>query len=254
MLGVTVGDLCLNAVVDITSLNLPNQTTSDRLAAINSLLQAKGLRPLPSIGDNTKGFSEIIDIVEWLSAHTAQWQDVVFLVRRVNGAVYRHQIRFNSNGAVCDGVVFIPVVNGSVALVRQFRVPVGMETWELPRGFAELASDAAEAGAGAGGIPSALLRELDEEVIESVVVRGVQPLGAIADNTGTHNVWLDCYIVEIECDSSLLASRLGGTSKLGVRLVSWEELWRPSALEIRDAHSLAAIALARESVRAAAPR
>lgn len=244
MLGVTVGELCLNVGVDIATLNLPNQATSDRLAAINSLLQAKGLRALPSIGDNAKGFPEIIDIAEWLTPHTAQWQDVVFLVRRVGGAVYKHQIRFNSNGAVCDGVVFIPVINGSVALVRQFRIPVGMETWELPRGFAEFASDVG--GEGPDGIPSALLRELDEEVIESAVVRGVRPLGVIADNTGTHNVWLDCYIVEIECDASLLTSRLGGTSKLGVRLVSWEDLWRPSSLGICDAHSLAAIALARE--------
>jgi len=244
MPGVTVGVLCLNIGVDITSLNLQNQNTCDRLVAINSLLQAKGLRPLPSLGDNTKGFSEIIDVVEWLTAHTAQWQDVVFLVRRVNGAVYKHQIRFNSNGAVCDGVVFIPVINGSVALVRQFRIPVGIATWELPRGFAEFSSDAA--GSGSGGIPSALLRELDEEVIQGARVRGVQPLGAIADNTGTHNVWSDAYVVEIECDPKALKSQLGGSAKLGVRLVSWEELWRPSSLGIRDAHSLAAIALARE--------
>lgn len=231
--------------MDTTSLNLPNLALCDRLGAINSLLQGRGLRALPSLGDNAAGSPEILDIVEWLTPHTVQWQDVVFLVRRVNGSTYKHQIRFNANGAVCDGVVFVPVINGSVALVRQFRIPVGMETWELPRGFAEFASDVG--GTGPNGVPSALLRELDEEVIESAVVRGVKPLGVIADNTGTHNVWLEGYIVEIECDTGLLASRLGGTAKLGVRLVAWDELWRPSSLGIRDAHSLAAIALARES-------
>lgn len=231
--------------VDTTNVHLQSQSTPARLVAINDLLQARGLRPLPSLGDNINGFPEIIDIVEWLAPHTAQWQDVVFLVRRVNGSVYKHQVRFNSNGAVCDGVVFIPVVNGLVALVRQFRIPVGMETWELPRGFAELASDTS--GSGGVGIPSALLRELDEEVIQGAVVRGVVSLGVVADNTGTHNVWLDAYVVEIECDPKALQSQLGGTAKLGVRLVPWDELWRPSALGVRDAHSLAAIALARES-------
>ena len=246
MPGVTVGVLCLNIGVDITSLNLQNQNTCDRLVAINSLLQGKGLRPLPSLGDNTKGFSEIIDIVEWLPAHTAQWQDVVFLVRRVDGSLYKHQIRFNSNGAVCDGVVFIPVINDRVAIVRQFRIPVGRETWELPRGFAEFAADVATVAE--AGLPPALLRELDEEVIRQAVVKGVQSLGAIADNTGTHNVLCDAYIVNVECKSELLGDLLGGTAKLGVRLIAWEELWRPSALGICDAHSLAAIALAREKL------
>lgn len=225
-------------------MNLPNQSLTNRLTAINEILAAHGLRPLPSIGGNAQGFSEIIDIVEWLPAQTAQWQDVVFLVRRVNGAEYNHQIRFNTNGAVCDGVVFIPVINGSVALVRQFRIPVGMETWELPRGFAEFSSDVE--GSHAGGIPSSLIRELHEEVIDSAVIRSVEPLGLIADNTGTHNVWLEGYVVEIECDSNAMASQLGGSAQLGVRLVTWEELWRPSVLGIRDAHSLAAISLVRE--------
>lgn len=116
----------------------------------------------------------------------------------------------------------------------------------MPRGFAEFVAKSAGAGTGPGGIPSALLRELDEGVVESAVVRGVQPLGVIADNTGTHNVWLDAYVVEIECDPKALESQLGGSAKLGVRLMLWEELWRPSSLGIRDAHSLAAISLARE--------
>jgi hypothetical protein len=246
MLSATAGELCLNGRVVIANLNLPKQSTSVRLVTINGLLQAQGLRPLPSLGDNTKGFSEIIDIVEWLPPHTAQWQDVVFLVRRVNGSVYKHQVRFNSNGSVCDGVLFIPVINGSVALVRQFRIPVGMETWELPRGFAEFSADVAKVAE--AGLPPALLRELDEEVISQAVVKSVQCLGAIADNTGTHNVLCDAYIVSVECKPELLGEVLGGTAKLGVRLIAWEELWRPSALGICDAHSLAAIALAREKL------
>jgi len=231
------------------SSNLQSQSTANRLASINSLLQSRGLRALPSLGANDKGFSEIIDIVEWLTPHTAQWRDVVFLVRRTNGATYKHQVRFNANGAVCDGVVFIPVINGSVAIVRQFRIPVGMETWEVPRGFAESVADIVSGG-GSGGevkLPTALFRELDEEVIRGATIKRVEPLGSIADNTGTHNVWLEAYVAHIECDSELLQSRLGGTNNFGVKLVSWDDLKRPSLLGIRDAHSLAAIALALES-------
>jgi hypothetical protein len=230
----------------MTKSNSPLQDMSiaERLAAINGLLKAQGLRPLPSLGDTTAGFSEIVDIVEWLPPQSAQWRDVVFLVRRVNGSTYKHQVRFNVNGSVCDGVVFVPVINGSVALVQQFRKSVGMETWELPRGFAENAADILTGKD--GKVPAALFRELDEEVLHGASVKRVESLGAIADNTGTHNVWLEAYVVDIECEQEIVQVHLGGTNKFGVKLVSWEDLKRPSALGLRDAHSLAAISLVRE--------
>jgi hypothetical protein len=214
---------------------------TERLTAINRLLEAQGLRSFPSLGDNAAGLPEIIDVVEWLPPHTVQWRDVVFLVRRVNGTEYKHQVRFNVNGSACDGVVFIPVINDSVALVRQFRIPVGLETWELPRGFAENTADLI--GHGDARVPPALFRELDEEVIKAASIKRVESLGTIADNTGTHNVWLEAYVVYIECAPEILQERLGGTNKFGVKLVSWDELERPSTLGVRDAHSLAAIAL-----------
>jgi hypothetical protein len=231
--------------MDLGALNLSAKSVELRLEAINQILAANNLRQFPSIGDNRLGESEIIDIVEWPVAQTKQWQDVVFLVRRVDGTQYRHQIRFNSNGVVCDGVIFMPVINGRVALVRQFRVALGQWTVELPRGFAENPADIVSAGF--GSLPAALLRELDEEVMKDAQVSSFNYLGLVADNTGTHNVMCQAYVVRIKADS--LRGPVSGTQGLGVVFVDWEDLLsKPASLGIRDAHSLAVIALAREGV------
>ena len=229
--------------MDLGALNLSAKSVEVRLQEINQILAAKNLRQFPSIGDNRLGESEIIDIVEWTVPHTKQWQDVVFLVRRVNGTQYRHQIRFNSNGAVCDGVIFIPVINGRAALVKQFRVALGQWTVELPRGFAENPDDIVSGGV--NSLPAALLRELEEEVIKDAQVSSFESLGLVADNTGTHNVMCQAYVVRIDVDPQKRLVR--GTQGLEVVFVDWEDLLsKPASLGIRDAHSLAVIALARE--------
>jgi hypothetical protein len=230
-------------VMDLTELNLSAKPVAERLGVINQVLAANNLRQFPSIGDNKLGESEIVDIIEWPTPHTKQWQDIVFLVRRVDGTQYRHQIRFNSNGAVCDGVIFIPVINGRVALVKQFRVALGQWTVELPRGFAENPADIVSAGV--NSLPPALLRELDEEVMKDAQVSSFDYLGLVADNTGTHNVMCQAYVVRIKADP--LRGPVIGTQGLGVVFVDWEALLsKPASLGVRDAHSLAVIALARE--------
>ena len=231
-------------LTEIRGLNLASMTLVERSQAINAMLKEANLRTLPSLGSNELGLSEIIDISEWREPIAAQWQDIVFLVRRKNGAEYNHQIRFNTNGATCCGVAFIPVINGQVALVKQFRIALGLESWELPRGFAECADDCLSSSVGM--FPAALARELSEEVVREFSLLGVHSLGEFAENTGTHNSWVQAYIVELAINPARLESSLGGSQGLKVKLINRQDLRTPSALGIRDAHSLALIALLNE--------
>ena len=164
-------------------------------------------------------------------------------MRRTTGKEYTHTVRFNAHGRHSDGVVFIPEINGLVAIVRQYRIALGLETWELARGFSE--KNDSQQSIHPLSLPTSLVRELGEEVISDAHISSVQPLGAVAENTGTHNSWIDTYIVRISAEPSTLSMALGGTQQLGVKFVTWAELFDPAKLQIRDLHSLAIIALAR---------
>jgi hypothetical protein len=214
---------------------------------INELLVQHNLRPLPDLGDNSRGWPEIIDIVAWDPQPLAPFHDIVFLVRRVNGKEYTHTVRFNTHSRFSNGILFIPEINGLVALIRQYRIALGLETWELARGFSE--KDDATATVLDPSLPSALVRELGEEVIRDAHITSVTPLGAVAENSGTHNSWIDTYIVRVVADSGALSKVLGGTQQLGVKFVTWAELFRPTHLQICDLHSLAIIALASSNNR-----
>jgi hypothetical protein len=231
--------------MELRALKLREQARSERLLTINELLKEYGLRPLPSVGDNSLGRPEILDIAHWNPDTGAPFHDITFVVRRTTGQEYNHTVRFNQNGGNSDGVLFIPEINGFVALVRQYRIAIGAETWELARGFSEKSDQVGAVHSPT--LPPALVRELGEEVIRDACVTSVRPLGRIAENTGTHNSWVDTYIVHISADQSTLTTILGGTQGLGVKFVPWHELYAPSALGIRDLHSLALIALAREA-------
>jgi hypothetical protein len=229
--------------MDFKALSLARTPRVERLAKINELLLMHDLRPLPDLGDSSRGWSEIVDIVEWNSNTSAPFHDITFLVRRPRGQEYHHTVRFNAHGRFSDGVVFIPEINGLVALVRQFRIAIGLETWELARGFSERGDS--QHGVHAPSLPTSLVRELGEEVIRDAHILSVQPLGVVAENTGTHNSWVETYLVRITADPSTLSSALGGTQQLGVKFVTWDELCNPTQIQIRDLHSLAIIALVR---------
>jgi len=224
------------------ALSLAHRSRADRLAAINELLVQHNLRPLPDLGDNSRGWPEITDILEWDSETSAPFHDIVFLVRRTNGKEYPHTVRFNTHGRFSNGVLFIPEINGLVALTRQFRIAIGAETWELARGFSE--RNDTPVGIQDPSLPQSLVRELGEEVIRDAHITSVTPLGAVAENTGTHNSWIDTYIVRVLADTGALSKVLGGTQQLGVKFVTWGELFKPTHLQICDLHSLAVIALA----------
>jgi hypothetical protein len=225
-------------------LSLDHLAPADRLVAINELLEAQGLAPLKGVGDNAQGWSEVVGISGWYEHPSGLWHDLSFIVRRVGGKQYSHTVRFNTNSKDARGVILIPVIDDQVVIIKQFRIALGCETWELARGFAErLEGDGVPELL---ALPAALVRELGEEVMQDATIISVQPIGSIFENTGTHNCLLDVSMVAIAPPVSTSTPALGGSQRFAARLVSWRELSSPTDLGIRDAHSLAAIALVRE--------
>jgi hypothetical protein len=216
------------------------------------MLEIRGLAPLRAIGDNTSGWSEIIGIHGWIEHPSHLWHDITFTVRRACGKVYPHTVRFYSNSRNARGVILIPVIDERVAIIKQFRVAVGTETWELARGFAEYSDGDIENSV--GSLPAALVRELDEEVAQNVTISSVVPIGVIFENTGTHHSALDVSIVLLATPPGIPPDTMRGSQGLPIRLVSWSDLDYPSTLGICDAHSLAAIALAKEYLQSANQR
>lgn len=225
-------------------LSLSHVSRTDRLSTINAMLEDHGLARLEGVGDNASGWSEIIGIHQWNEHPSSLWHDITFMVRRAGGKVYPHTVRFNTNSRHARGVILIPVIDDRVVIIKQFRVAVGTETWELARGFAEYRDE--EVTADIKAVPTALVRELGEEVVENACISAVEPIGTIFENTGSHHSSLDVSIVTLTPPDDGTPLILKGSQGLPTRLVSWSELWNPSRLGIRDAHSLAAVSLARE--------
>lgn len=223
--------------------SLSHLSVTQRLAEVNLALEEHGLAKLAGLGDNARGWSEILDIERWEKHPSGLWHDITFIVRRVCGKTYTHTVRFNANSKCAQGVILLPVIGGEVIIIKQFRVAVGCETWELARGFAEHKGDY---GAEITALPPALVRELGEEVMEHASIVSVQPIGTIFENTGTHHTSLDVSIVTLAPPANGSLTSIRGSQGFPVKLVSWADLYHPLRLGIRDAHSLAAIALARE--------
>jgi hypothetical protein len=238
------------SLMDFYRFGLRTMSHNERLSMINGLLNKRNLRPLGGLGNNDEGQPEIVDIHSWSDENARFFQDVFFVVQPPNdGTPYNHMVRFNANGDVSDGAVFIPVINGLVVVVRQFRTSLGKETWELPRGFCDNVDRVAKQGGNPGSLslgdlPKVLVRELGEEVLSGggAKITSLTDLGQVYENTGTHNVAPDMYIVAMTVEKGMLERQLGGSENLRVKLLTWPELEMEARCgEIKDMHSLAAL-------------
>lgn len=232
--------------MDFAKLELRKKGGVERQALINGLLKEHGLRPLRSLGDNSEGQPEIIDVDTVLNLNAKFFTDLFFVVRAPNGAEYKHMVRFNANGAMSDGAIFIPVINGRPVVVKQFRTSLGISTWEFPRGFCDKVDTIAKSHGdprtlNLSDLPKVVGRELGEEVVRSARVLSLVALGQVAENTGTNNVLVDSYLIDISVDEAVL----GGSEKLALQLLTWSDVERGEVVEINDLHSLGVIALAR---------
>jgi hypothetical protein len=227
------------------------QNREQRLAAVNTALAARGLKPMPKLGDMEKGEIEILSIKEIHEFASRFFTYVKFAVAFPGGKEGEFSVRFNANGEVCDGAVMVVMVNGRFAVVKQWRLPLARWTYETARGFSEKldkAYRADEVGAlGLGDLPiGTVLRELDQEVMKGARLKGIFHLGDIAENSGTNAVVPSYFLVQIEVDDD---SKLGGTDgKLKVMLWDGQKVADEIGGKISDCHSITAFALARKKL------
>lgn len=226
---------------------------SDRetlLATINKNLSERKLKTLRKLGDSTKGEIEVTAL-EAIYDHSARFfTDVKFAVKFPNGNSGAFTVRFNANGEVSDGNVLVVMVNGKFAIVKQWRLPLGIWTHEVPRGFSEKLDSAWAAGKldtiKVADLPLAtLVRELGADVMAGAEVRSITHLGNVAENSGTSAVTPSHFLVDLVCSKAALSKReRQDEDGLCVKLWDASQLRTELGGKINDNHSITAIALA----------
>lgn len=88
-----------------------------------------------------------------------------------------------------DGVAVLPIKEGMVGLVYQYRYPVGKEMWEIPRGFGESEDPRLDAA-----------RELQEEMGIIIKPESLISLGYLHPNSGLLQTKVQLYIAQCEND------------------------------------------------------
>jgi len=226
-----------------------------RLAAINAELRRRNLKELPKLGDVSKGEIEITGIKEIFDHSKDFFTDIKFATLFPNGKPGEFTVRFNANSLTSDGVVLVVLVNGRFAIVKQWRLPLGRWTYEVPRGFGESVDSAKIQGAlghlKIADLPLGTLeRELGEEVVRGGDITSITHLGNTAESSGTNTHTPANFLVEVAVDEDALQRRC--KEKQGeTRLELWD--LKRVRLEIGgricDNHSLAALALAFEYLK-----
>jgi hypothetical protein len=229
-----------------------------RLAEINRRLSERHLKPIRKLGDHTRGEFEVIGIKEIHDHSQRFFTDVKFDVYLPNGEGKRGEftVRFNANGEVSDGAVIVALVNGRFATVKQWRLPLGQWTYEIPRGFGDKLDQAAIQGAlgtiKIGDLPlGTVVRELGEEVMKDAEITSVTHLGNIAENSGTSAVVPSYWLVQIRVDESKLQAKVGGSEDaLKVHLWDAARVRSEIGIKLADNHTITAITLASRHIEA----
>jgi hypothetical protein len=220
------------------------------IESINAQLKERGLKPIPKLGDSSEGEREIIALEEIRAGSERYFVDVRFRMRLPDGSIDSYAIRFNVNGAVSDGAVFVPVINGKFAVVKQWRVPLGRWTYELPRGFCEsdnLFRVLSDSGAiRLSDLPLGVLeRELGAALVEGAQLTSVTHLGDIAQNSSTDTATPSYFLVQVQVPEASLTQNLKNADGVG-QVKIWDAATVRAELgkKLSDSHSITALALA----------
>lgn len=236
--------------------NIMSNERETRLQEINQTLSARNLKPLAKLGDATKSEIEALRILE-IHDHSAKFfTDVKFEVKFPNGAIGAYAIRFNANGIASDGNVMVVLVNGRFAVVKQWRLPLGRWTYEMPRGFGEKLDQAKASGQTPADVKvkdlplATLVRELGDDIMSGAQVTSITHLGDIAENSGTNAVEPSYFLVQIKVDEDKLKGKLvGNEDGMVVKLWDTATLEQEIGNKLRDNHTLTAITLATKHLK-----
>ena len=218
--------------------NLRDLPVIKRPAAMQSWFRERGLTPPACVGDVESGIPEIVSISD-AYFNGKFFADVEVGVQwKPGGDPLPFVLRSNIGG---PGDVFIPEINGSIPLVKQWRPALGAFTWEIPRGF-----NGAWEGARSEALKVSIetipagfwnvAKELVEEIGTGDVVE-VQFLGEIAENSGSTTTSPRYWWLRLD------EATIGGTESLKVKLIERSQIMSLIGIEIRDSHSITALAL-----------
>jgi len=224
------------------------------LVEINKVLAEKGHKQLTKLGKKELGEIEIVGL-EQVFDH-GFFLDLKVKVIFPSGKEGHFYPRFNGGSAKGDGAVLFPVINGKVAIVKQWRLPLCRWTYELPRGFSELMDSSKAQGTDreiqVSQLPlGTVSRELGEEVMAGAKISGFTYLGDIAQDSGYHTASPSYFMVNINVDPGVLEGKLKGSGEDEVSAVQlWQpqEVWNQIGRKIRDGHSVTCAALARRAL------
>jgi hypothetical protein len=227
------------------------------LQSINEKLEFLNLKPIQKLGDATKGEIEIVGLREIYDHSKKFFADVKFDVKFPNGNSGEFTVRFAANGKTSDGAVMVTLVNGKFAIVKQWRLPLGRWTHEVPRGMGDKMDTARIHGhlgtMSIGDLPlGTLTRELGEEVMKDAKVASITHLGNIAADSGTHAVTPSVFLVQIQVPEDKLEQKLKGSEDLqtiNVELWDTQKVHSEIGQKLSDTFSLASILLALEHIK-----
>lgn len=220
------------------------------LSSINERLAERGLKPFPKLGDASKGEIEIIGLKGFEDRAARFFTDAVLAVRFPSGKEGEYTVRFNAHSAKSDGAVFAVLVNGKFAIVKQWRVPLGRWTYEIPRGFSEKLDNAQITGklgtVSIGDLPLGnVTRELGEEVMANATVMSMTHLGNVAQDTSFHSAAPAYFLVQILVPPDVLGEKLRGSDDEVSRVLLWDTATIRAELgqKICDSHTITGLVL-----------
>lgn len=225
------------------------------LEQINSECAKRGLRTFRKLGDVERGEPEITGIEEWMEGSKPWVTDVRLSVTYPNPDPAKRFkgtgiVRKNAKGAISDGAVIVPMINGRFGIVKQWRYALGMYTYEVPRGFGE-SMDKAKVACRLGSMTigdtplGTGLRELGEEFFANAKITSVTHLGNIAENTGTHDVFPSHYLIQISAPYDKINSGIAGSDNEIKEVQLWDRGMVEAEMgnKLCDNHTLTALAL-----------
>ena len=246
-------------------LEMMIEDPAERLTALNAWLAERNLKPRERIG-NREGEQEVLGIYH-VDERTPRFHRTIYCaVRLADGRIIELPMRYNANGAVSDGAVFVVVIEHGderyLALVKEWRHSIGAWVTGIPRGFTEDEDVQSMVGRRPLGSLSdlrvraigVLLRELGEELGDEAVVeiRSVAFLGKVYQNTGTDNAAPDIYMVRVAFPARSSLPALGrddGEVEHKARLIPITEAPGLIGSTLCDLHTLGALLLADRHLR-----
>jgi len=230
---------------------IDNQTADrgQRLKSINDQLTRRNLKKLKKLGDYRQGEFEIVDIIKFYDESKRFFTDVKFSVIMPGRISGEFTVRFNANGLVSDGSVFVVMINGKFVIVKQWRLPLQQWTYEVPSGFSvkidQVRDDGSMDQLTISDLPVAILaRELGQEIMDQATI-SVSHLGNIAENSGTHTSTPSNYLVQMQVPVELLDRRLRDFHD-EIKLKFWDatRVVQEIGRKLYDSHTITAVSLA----------